>query len=509
MSTPIETVWPVGIVFAAWIAVSWRLRGSIRLSVPMLVVGAVAFGVRCVWIPAWTGHVFDGHEAEYWDLFRGMKAPTRGGTVMVPAMQWFWWGLGQVLPASERLVVGLMAAVGVASIGFSAGAIGRLVGSRAGWFAGLLLVVHGAHAAWSSSAYNVILPHLFSAVALFGAASAIRGHRGPWRTLVVLSVALSMALRMDTGTIGLAVALLVLLVRTDGASVQGRLRDWWMPGLTCIAITGACIWPMVWPGALPGSGERALSFATNALFVAPYRPYDQPLMAVACAVAGGVALRRHPAVSVALIFWVGAHHGLMATFDDFGERHALVTAPAIAGIAGMGLSALGPAGWALAAAMMGLSGVNLGDTAARYYGSEDRFVAVLESEPYGDLPRVEWSGSPPDDCGWVAEDQRVAARPIASHFNLLRPEEAEQLRGSDGCLKWCVDVQDWRWSSRGVRDRALRLAHLFDLTPTAVVVDSSTGYACLSVDVGHRKRAGIWLNDEPHPKEPRSPIALP
>ncbi|MEC9389166.1 MAG: hypothetical protein VX944_03760 [Myxococcota bacterium] len=509
MSTPIETVWPVGIVFAAWLAVMWRLRGEARCSVAMVVVGAVALAVRCVWIPAWTGHVFDGHEAEYWDLFRGMKAPTRGGTVMVPAMQWFWWGLGQVLPESERVVVGLMAAVGVASIGLSAGAIGRLAGERAGWIAGLLLVVHGAHAAWSSSAYNVMLPHFFSAVALYGAASSIRGHRGPWRSLVVLSVALSMALRMDTGTIGLAVALLILLVRTDGASVLGRLREWWLPGLACVVLTAACIWPMVWPGALPGSGERALSFSTNALFVAPYHPYNQPLMAAALAAAALFALRRHSPVAVALLFWVGAHHGLMATFDDFGERHALVTAPAIAGLAGMGLSAMGPIGWVVTAAMIGLSGADLGDTAGRYYGSEDRFVAKLGAEPYGSLPRVEWTGSPPDDCGWVAEDQRVAARPIASHFNLLRPEEAAQLRGSDGCLKWCVDVQDWRWSSRGVRDRALRLAHLFVLTPTAVVVDSSTGYACLSVDVGHRKRSGIWLNDETHPTAPRSPIALP
>ena len=509
MSTPVETVWPVGVVVAVWLIVVARLRGDLKVTGPMAVVGMVAIGVRCLWIPAWTGHTFDGHEAEYWDLFRGMRLPTRGGTVMVPAMQWFWWGLGQVLPTSERLVVSLMTAFGVGSVALAAGAVGRLTDRKAGWMTAALLVLHAGHSAWSSSAYNVIIPHFFSSMALFGVASAARGQKGPWRSLVVLSIALSMAFRLDSGSIAIAVVLVALLVRPDGASFLDRVRRWVGPGVACIVVTGACIWPMLWPGELPGSGERALAWSLNQQFFAPYHPFDHPVMAAGLAMSVVLAVRRSPGVAFSLVVWAVLHHGLMASFDDFGERHALVIAPALAGLVGVGMASLKHYGVPIVAGMSALSAVDVHDTATRYYGSEDRFIEVLSREPYRDLPRVQWSGSPPADCGWVAEDQRVASRPVASHFNLLRPEEEAALRGSTGCIKWCADVQDWRWSSRGVRDRALRLQHLFNLTPSAVVVDSSTGYACLTMDVGHRKRSGTRPIDETNGRTSRSDIGVP
>lgn len=509
MSAPIETVWPVGVTAVLWAAVAWRLRGQIRMPRWWWLLALVAVGVRLFWIPAWTAHAFDGHEAEYWDLFRGMKSPTRGGTVMVPGMQWFWWLLGHVLPASERLVVALMVVVGAASIGLTGGAIGLAGGRLAGWLAAWLLVFHGAHAAWSSSAYNVILPHFFSAAALFGAAASVRGRAGPWRSLVVLSIALSLALRMDTGTIGLAVAALVLFCRPDGATLVERLRRWAGPGLICAAITAACVWPMLWPGSLPGAGERTLSFSLNRFFWAPYHPFDRPVVAVCAAAVAVQAIRRHAALALVLVGWLVIHHGMMATFDDFGERHALVVAPALAGLLGLGLASMSWLGVAGLGLFVGFSALNVQDIAERFYGSEERYAAVLEQPPYADLPRVEWPGTPPKDCGWIAEDARVAARPIASHFNVLNPEEEAELRGSAGCLKWCVDVQDWRWSSRGVRDRALRLDHLFELHPAAVVVDPSTGYACLSMDVGHRTRTDTRPNDGNHGSTSRNDHAVP
>jgi hypothetical protein len=93
----------------------------------------------------------------------------------------------------------------------------------------------------------------------------------------------------------------------------------------------------------------------------------------------------------------------------------------------------------------------------------------------------------PADCGWVVEDHRVRRGPVRSHFNLLEPSEVAQLRGSEGCLLWCKDVQDWRWSSRSVSDRAQRLEHLFELQPVAVVVEPNSGYACLAMQIGSRR----------------------
>ena len=490
MSTPIETVWPVGVVLILWCVALFRVRSEVEIPRLGWVLFLCAVGVRLFWMPAWDGHVFDGHEAEYWDLFRGDRSPSRGGTVMVPAMQWFWWILGHIAPSSERFVVVLMSVFGAASIGLSAGAIGRLAGRSAGWITAVLLVLHSGHAAWSSSAYNVILPHFFSSMALFGVAMAIRRREGPspWTWVVVSSLVLAVSLRMDSGTVAVGVTALVLAVRPDGASVLDRFKQWLIPGTVCVVLAGVCVWPMLWPGALPGEGERVLSFALNVDYLAPYHPFDAMIPLALLTAITMVAFRRHPGATVALLVWVVSHHLLLSTFDDVAERHALVVAPAIVGLVGLGLSSLGVAGIVGMLLFGTLEAADFQEQAHRYYGAEADFLAVLDRAPYDELPRVEWAGQPPKDCGWIAEDHRVAAPVVASHFNLLNPDEEAALRGSEGCLKWCLDVQDWRWSSRGVRDRALRLGHIFDLTPSAVVVDSATGYACLTMDVGHRTR---------------------
>ena len=78
--SPLQTVWPVGVVAVAWLWLCWRHRSAFRVTPVMLGIGAFALVVRLWWVPALEAHTYDGHEAEYWDLFRGMRAPTRGGS---------------------------------------------------------------------------------------------------------------------------------------------------------------------------------------------------------------------------------------------------------------------------------------------------------------------------------------------------------------------------------------------------------------------------------------------
>jgi hypothetical protein len=55
-------------------------------------------------------------------------------------------------------------------------------------------------------------------------------------------------------------------------------------------------------------------------------------------------------------------------------------------------------------------------------------------------------------------------------------------------------VQDWRWASRGVRPRALRLLHLYPAQPVAVLTEAESGYACLLLELGERRSAPrSWL----------------
>jgi len=484
--SPIQTVWPVGVVGLAWLWLCWRHRSAIRITPLMVGLGVAALAVRLWWVPALEAHTFDGHEAEYWDLFRGMRAPTRGGTVMIPAMQWVWWLLGHIMPAWSKLPVIFMGLVGVASIGLVGGTFGLLGGRLSGLVAALLLVVSPAHAAWSSSAYNVILPFFFCSVATFAAAWSTRQATVsfPLMLWVGTSLVLAVSTRMDTGMVGLLVVVWVLAEGQAGSTVWDRLRSWSGAGLLTILLAVACVWPMIWPGGLPGDGERSVAFFNNITFIEVYGPFGGDLGLAVLLLAVIIVARARVMLALSLVVFVVFHHLLMATFDDFGERHALVVLPAFAGI--LGLAARHRLGQAAAVVGLGLSIADTVDLSARYYGPEARFAELLERGEYADLPRVDIGEVPPSDCGWVAEDARVAASPVASHFNILRPEEVARLRGSGGCLRWCVDVQDWRWSSRGVRDRALRISHLYVLSPRHVVTDPDTGYACLVMDVGQR-----------------------
>jgi hypothetical protein len=489
-ATPLSTVWPA-IVAAVLLAGSLLLsRRSLRLPRGWLAVASAAIFVRLVLIPVLTAHTFDGHEADYFDIFRGIAEPTRGGTVKVPAMQWFWWLIGQPFSAAPpdhgvlRVVpVLLMSVISVTAIGALGGAIGVLAGRRAGWTAAALLVVHPVHAAWSSSAYNVMLPHALGCLSLFALALALKRPGAP-RSLgwvAAAAAALAVSMRLDTATLGLALVSLPLLVR---GSAWRRLL---LPGVAGLLLAALAIWPLVWPGELPGSGERSLAFAVNIGMLDFYAPFDSwpglLLLGALCV----AAIRAHPRLSLALIPLSVANHLIMASFDDFGARHTLPALVSIAFVVGAGSQAMGRWGWLVILAPLGMAAHLTQGLGERYYGDEAAYRALLDQPPTDALPRWEWPADVPESCGWVVEDHRVRRGDVASHFNLLQPDEEARLRGADGCLLWCKDVQDWRWSSRGVGPRAQRLEHLFDLVPRAVVVEPKSGYACLAQQVGERR----------------------
>jgi len=483
-----------------------------------MAIASAAVFVRLVVIPALTDHTYDGHEADYFDLFRGIAEPTRGGTVKVPAMQWFWWVMGQPfsnappdLPMLRVIPVLLMCVVSLVGIGTLAGAVGVLAGRRAGWFAAILLVVHPAHAVWSTSAYNIILPHALGCTALYAVARlAVRtGSPGALPWVAAGAGSLSVAMRLDTATVGLALICVAVAIRPQGVGIWRRLKPLLLPGSAGIALAALAIWPMVWPGELPGAGERGLAFQINLGLLDFYAPFHGWAGGSLLLVLVFFCIRAHPKASLCLIPLGVLHHLFMASFDDFGVRHTLPTLMALAFVAGAGAAAIPRWGWATVLVLVGLGGREVQDQAKRFYGDEEAFRAVLDSAPYDALPRVQWPDGVSEDCGWVAEDHRVRRGEVASHFNLLQPAEEAALRGSDGCLLWCMDVQDWRWSSRGVRNRAQRLDHLFELTASAVVVEPNSGYACLAMQVGDRRISDGSVVDGSHSPTHRGNPPIP
>jgi len=506
VETPLQTGWPAMAALLLLLVGLWlgghALRPVRRQGLPLLAVAVLALVVRLFVIPAWSRHAFDGHEAEYWDIFRGVRALSRGGPVLYPSMQWFWATLGAVLPADPHVPVLVSALFGVGSVVALGVAVALLADGPAGVLAALVLALHPVHAAWSSSAYHVVHPYFFATLSLLAVAALLqRGAEGSARERVGLSMvlaaslALAVATRIEAGLYALPCVLLLFLSRAEGA-LPWRQRLLALPALVTggvLALLAAR--PILFPGQLPGTGDHAVAFAGNVGILAYHAPFDT-LPALLLVAAGALlALRRWPLPTVLLAVFAVGNHLLMATFDDYGDRHTLPAAWAIAWAIGAGSRAVpGQArrlGVALALGGLAVTASGLSPLRTTYYGPEERFLALLDSPPYDELPRhplerVATVVAPPGRCGWVAEDFRVARDPPRSHFNVLDPVEADGLRGPDGCLRWCADVQDWRWSSRGVRDRATRLHHLYETMPVGVVEDADSGFACVVWQLGRR-----------------------
>ncbi len=500
--SPWQTGWPAMLALVALIgglARAWRSLLPPRSSLlPLLGIALLALLLRLFVIPAWDRHLYDGHEAEYWDIFRGARALDRGGTVLYPSMQWLWWSLGRVLPHAERVPVLISTLFGAASVLALGAAIERVWGRNAGLLAAGLVALHPVHAAWSSSAYNVVLPWLFGALALLAAASLSRPEAPRPAALGLVmgaSLALVVATRLESG-----LWVLPCLALSAQGVVRAPERGCWLrqvlPGLLLGAGLGiAALVPLLFPGEVPGAGERGLALSANLLLFASYAPFDTAAGAALLLLCLPVVLWRSPLFGGSLLLMALGNHLVLASFDDMGDRHALLALPLFAALLAGAATAPGAprAALLLGLAGLGLSASGLPQLASRYYASDQAWLEQLEQPPWSELPRyrlaqVPTAVAPPGQCGWIAEDHRVAREPALSHFNLLDPVEAESLRGPDGCLRWCADKQDWQWSSRGVRDRAARIHHLYETSPVAVVWDADSGYGCQVWQLGARRR---------------------
>ena len=490
----------------------------------LLLVGALVAGRRRLWIgplgplallgvllvrlwviPALERHQYDGHEADHLSYFLGTATPGAVDTLRYPLMQWWWWLWGLILPADPRLPIvisALAASLGVAAL---AGGIGLLAGKRAGWVALLVLALHPTHAAWSSSAYNVALPGALAGLAVLAVACGRAQPTERWpRVLTAAALALACNGRLELAVVALPCGLLAL--GSPGSATEILKR--WVPVLIGgLALAAPGLWAVLAAGPLPGAEERAQSLAINVGLLEFHAPYHHPVGLLLLGLGLLAAGRRWSWTTLALSSVIVVNHLLVASFNDYGARHTLPALVGIAWLLGAGAAALPrPASAGVVLGVLGLSLPALAALRTRYYADEAEFVALLSSPPYDALPR--WEAPPDEDCGWIAEDPRVAMEPPRSHFNLLDPQEAAALRGDDGCLRWCLDIQDWRWSSRGVRDRGIRLGYLYALRSEAVVLERSSGYACLVMRVGDRATDASLLTEwhgRGHPADTRLP----
>jgi hypothetical protein len=419
-----------------------------------------ALAVRAGWLPALARHGWEGHEAEYLEVFRGTWQGTWSSRVM-PLLGWCYRGLG-LAADSDLTLVGFSLAVSLLAIAALVHLVRREAGPLAGWIAGGLVALHGNHAFWSSSAYNVILPHM-----LLLAGLALLGRPGCGRCLVS---GLCLGLGVG-GRIEIAALLPAALPFLRWQAWSGRVA--WAGAL--VAVSVPALRPLVTPGAHPPGlgGELLPALAQNAWPPLYLAPWDRPVPLALAAALAVLGLRWRPRAALPLILLLLLGHLSAACFADSGYRHALASGVALCGLQGLGLAALlarardceGRArrlfGAAAAAAFLGVLAPLLADTAEvarRYYAPSEEIIAELRASAPG-------SWEPADGAGCRAL--------VTTPARLLGEDGPLEVARGHGCWLWEEDWQHLRWTSLGVHDRAVRVHRLFHPIPLGMRQDPS------------------------------------
>lgn len=316
-----------------------------------------SLAVRIMWVPHWDRLVFDGHESLYRDAFLGESVGA--STQAYPLLTFLYGALG-ALSQDPRILVLFSALVGSFAVVGTAVWIGRWIDVRAGLWAGVLVCVLPEHAAWSTSAYNVILPH-----ALIVWAFALGGR------YALLLASLAATLRIET-------ALLTPWLGWKG--VVGGL----------VGAGGSLSFGLELP---QGVGE---SFAFD--FNWPMLRYLGPPVLILSLLGLGRGKRWW---LLALAVWV---HIVGSAFDDYGARHAL-----LGGVALCGLVAATRTVWVpvIVATGLGWETVELADD---WYAPDRGVIAAMSV----DLP------VPPKDCVEVSEEPVLVGQNNPSHILFYR-----------------------------------------------------------------------------------------
>jgi hypothetical protein len=437
-----------------FVAGLWAIRRHLQVPKGLWVVLLLAAVVRLLWIPVGL-HEFDGHEADYRDIFLGEKALTRGSTMLYPALQWLYSALGR-LSHNTSVLLGVSFLSSLVSIAATYGIGRRIRNEKVGLTAAALLAIWGNHAFWASSAYNVALPLAFGLVAI-------------WALLVLAKEPEKMgAAAVAGGAAVLAVStrIEILLLAPLGLALlvwaRPRLQKREGGVLALCALIGLwSLYAILSAGPLPGGGERTLALQNNLGFLGYWAPFGG--WAGLCIFpALWLAWKKDRQLTLILAVFVLLLHLALSSFNDVGFRHTLLASWVLALL----LAHLVEVRWGwpiLAISTLGLA-LHTQDVSERYYMSEEHFASILEKAP--DFPEDKLS-----ECVLICEDNRVVSGvEQRSHFNLLNPEERANIFAEKGCIYWVFGLQDARWSSRAVRDRALRLEHLFEVRPLGRIV---------------------------------------
>lgn len=479
----------------AWrpILESWRDLGP-RMQWTLVLLGIAGMLLPLLLFPT-ERYAPLGHEASYFECFKGEQSPSNAAGwhafVTYPMLRWLYWAIGGLVGRDSGPGVLLLlnaAATGLGVVLFAWFA--RVISEEdaTGVAAGFFLVIHPVHAFWGAAIYHTAIPYSLAAGCLV--LSLLAWREGCARLLLAAAACgVTMAsLRIEWGILAPGLALLLTGLGPAWGRHSGVLRvRFWAPALLLTAFGAVLAFglggALTQQGGYHGVAGYLETIGRQGFFRSIFEPWDHGLQLFSSLfgllVWGfGKSLGWRAPAGV-LGFVLVTHLGL-ATFNDYGYRHALLP--------GMGLilmtSFLAPGlrvsfgpyrafSAGLLVLALGTSFLSLGEAADRYYATEEQFMESELGFAGGD--DIDPATLEDGTCYLVTDSERLwqLARDrlasgvesdmmVGSHFNLMDPGEAvTHYRSHGGCVRWLYDVSQYRWDSLGGRVRAAKMEYWF------------------------------------------------
>lgn len=466
------------------------LRRASRLTKALLLGGVVLAGVaRALAIPALTRHVFDGHEADYYDVWRGVSSGMGQGYRASDWMHFLYGTLGPLFGGSGEALVILTLILSLFTLILMWMWVRDLSGSDpAGLWAVALLAVDPVHGFWASSAYNVQLPLSMSLLALVALERTIRRPSMPGMALVGVAFGAAVAARSE------ALLVAIPLLWRALTHLPRLARDRRLLGVSLLTLP-AVVWPIL-------SGMRGLSGQSNSAYMQEMfeqqvwmldylRPWGEVWAVAGLLVCSALLWRLQPTLRSTLgMLWSIplVHHLTYALFDDYDFRHTLLPRVALVAIVAMGivagksfalrLPAFAVWNGVLVSLMLGLQ-----DVSHRYYAGPEDFYQHeprFQTAPYVQLDAYQ-------GCIFIVEDAYYGRYARASHFELYTQRDwARLLERSQGCVLFVYDLENFQASSRSIDGRALKVMKLYSLTLLGKRIDRQAEHYSLIFRVDGR-----------------------
>ena len=353
-------------------------------------------------VPIWK-HGFEGHEREYLSAFEG--GDWQASTRVYPLLAQFYEAIG-VLFSHPLILVAINLVAALATLATAWVWIQRRWSEEAAWMATILLALSPVHAFWSTSIYNVTLPHAALVMGL-----ALGGWRG------ALCFGLACNLRIELALLAPAVWL---------------LSDW---RVALGALGAATAWPLL--ESAPNVVSPWEAFPVNVFLPDMMGPLGSPFGLLLLV----LAIQKHNrllALCVLLFTWWAPH--LMTTETD--TLSLIVAASALLATT---------TGWRrlLPIAALALLVLELLRMPQLVRMTPEDFAKRLP-----DLPTV--ASMPP--CHEILDD------PLAegSHWR-------QRSRWPIQEVCWGEERIHHAWTTRGLQDRRLRMHRTYGLEPWVVL----------------------------------------